>query len=166
MRRLAFVALIVALISTSLVAKGPTTRISIRDVARGNAVAIVDPAILSRFNVWDGPGTFSGTPDQQKEGTTGFIVDWQAGPVDLPPSGLQEYDVQFFVKIHNQGDERLSYSVTYRSNGAGEGFVYLPGSGDPRFRVNAGSIFRGTGYEGRWFRASAAWQQAARTVLR
>jgi hypothetical protein len=165
MRSIACLIVITALASITLAAKGPTTRITIRDAARGQAAAIVDPGTLSRFNVWDGPGTFSGAPGQQTEGRTGFIIDWNAGPVDLPPPGLREYDVQFFVKIHNQGDERLSYAVTYRTDGAGEGFVYLPGSGDPRFRVNAGSIFRGPGYEGRWFHASAEWQQAARAVL-
>ena len=154
---------IIALASITLAAKGPTTRIRISHAARGQAIAIVDPSILSRFNVWDGPGTFSGAPGQQTEGRTGFIIDWNAGPVDLPPAGLLEYEVEFFVKIHNQGDERMSYAVTYRTDGAGQGFVYLPGHGDPRFRVNVASIIRGC--EGRWFHASADWQQAARAVL-
>jgi hypothetical protein len=45
------------LVPTSLVAKGPTARIVITDITGERSVSLVDPIVMARFNVWDGPGT-------------------------------------------------------------------------------------------------------------
>jgi hypothetical protein len=163
-RSLSCLALVLVLASTSLIAKGPTTRIRIRDLAGVQpTITIVDPSVLSKFNVWDGPGTYSGPPGQQMEGKTGFIIDWQAGPMIAPESTLPKYEVQFFVRIHGQGDEKLAYVVQYQRDVSGDAFVYLPGRGEDFFTVNVRSIHRRL--EGRWFRASNEWQQAVNAAL-
>ena len=54
----------------------------------------------------------------------------------------------------------VSYAV---APATGEGYVYLPGKTDERYRLNTKAIYRGR--EGNWFRASAAWQSAFRKVV-
>lgn len=159
-------AVAVLLVPATLVAKGPTVKIVITD-AQGRSLSLVDPTVLARFNVWDGPGTFSGPPNQQTEATTGFIADWTAGAVASRPSTLSRFEVQFFVRDRGTGPERLAYVVLYeRDPRTGEGFVYLPGKADAHFHLNVRAILRGTSYEGHWFRASQAWQQATKALNR
>ena len=163
-RLLILVTAFVALVPASVVAKGPTTRITITDISGARSVHIVDPIVLVRFNVWDGPGTFSGPPNQVTEGSTGFIVDWRAGATASRPSGLDEFEVAFFVKPQGEAPEQLAYTVLYaRDSRSGDGFVYLPGRNDAQFRLNTQSIYRG--YEGQWLRGSQEWQRAAKHVL-
>ena len=165
-RLLTLIATVAVLVPTPVVAKGPTTRIVITGIRDARTVSLVEPTVLARFNVWDGPGTFSGPPNQQIESTTGFIADWTGGAIASRPSGLSRFEVQFFVRDRGTGPERLAYIVLYeRDPKTGEGFVYLPGRTDANFQLNAESIHRGAGYEGHWFRASAAWQQATKTLL-
>ena len=168
MKRLLIVAAaLAALVPTSLVAKGATTRITITDISGVRSVNLVDPIVLARFNVWDGPGTFSGPPTQQTESTSGFIIDWRAGAIASRPRDLDEFAVEFFVRRGAEAPERLAYTVVYARNPqSGDGFVYLPGRGDAQFPLNTQSIYRGAGYEGQWFRASQEWQQAAKQLLR
>jgi hypothetical protein len=55
--------------------------------------------------------------------------------------------------------EELAYVVSYEYDPArAQGFVYLPGNGDPWYALNSRSIYRGL--EGNWFRATRAWQDA------
>lgn len=145
-------------------AKGNTSKITIKSADLQNPIEITDPDILKNFNVWAGAGTFMGGA----EANDGFIVDWAAGPVRDRPSGLRDYEVSFYVRnvkrpLGEQADE-LAYVVTYETDpGIGQGFVYLPGKGDERYRLNARAIYRGR--EGNWFRASAAWQDAVRRFM-
>lgn len=166
-RLLILAAALAVLVPASLVAKGSTTRITITDTRGARSISVVDPVVLARFNVWDGPGTFSGPPNQQTESVTGFIVDWRTGALASRRSGLDEFEVEFFVRHRPDAPERLAYTVLYaRDPRSGEGFVYLPGRSDARFPLNTQSIYRGPGYEGQWFRASQEWQQAATQLLR
>lgn len=156
----------VLLVPASLIAKGPTTKIVITDI-HGRSHSLVEPAVLARFNVWDGPGTFSGPPNQQTEATIGFIADWAVGALGSRPSGLPRFEVQFFVRDRGTGPERLAYVVLYeRDPRTGEGFVYLPGKADAHFHLNVRTILRGASYEGHWFRANQAWQQATNALHR
>jgi hypothetical protein len=165
MKRLAaFLSLTVALAYTLVEAKGPTTKVVIKNLATGQVATLTDPNVLSHFNVWAGPGTHSGALGQMHEGTQGFIIDWASGSIETRPANLAKYEVQFFVRHHGQGEEQLAYTVLYE-RGDSAGFVYLPGRSDPQFRMNVASIIRGGQYEGHWFRASADWQQAVRGVL-
>ena len=93
MRRTAAICISVALLVAPLGAKGPTTRIVIKDLERGGVVEITDRSVLDQFQVWSGKGTYSGSV----EGTEGFIVDWQAGIVEQRPTELRRYEVRFYV---------------------------------------------------------------------
>lgn len=166
MRRIVVTCLLVSVLIASLSAKGPTTRIVITDVARGSVAEITDRAVLDQFHVWAGRGTYSGPPDRQSEGTQGFIVDWQAGIVDERPNQLRRYELRFYVApkrpsgpLRSNSGEELAYVVLYEHDSStGQGYVYLPGRSDEHFGLNVGSIHRGL--EGRWLRASKAWQSA------
>jgi len=46
---------------------------------------------------------------------------------------------------------------------SGQGFVYLPGSSDPRWQRNVTSIYRGV--EGHWFRAADAWDRFVQPLI-
>jgi hypothetical protein len=160
----AFAVLLVA----SLDAKGPTTRIVIKDLALGTVSEITNRSVLDQFHVWAGRGTYSGAPGSENtEGTQGFIIDWPAGTVDQRPAGLRRYEVRFYAAPHRQAAglagsatlEELAYVVLYENDpSTGQGYVYLPGKSDEHFALNVRSIHRSL--EGKWLCASSAWQKA------
>jgi hypothetical protein len=167
MKRLisAAVALLVIFSTTTLVlAKGPTTRITITGAGLQSVVEINDPEVLKNFNVWSGPGTFA----NGVEGTEGFIVDWASGALTDRPNGLRAFEVSFFVKYakrpFSEQTDQLAYIVSYAVDPVtGQGYVYLPGKSDESYRLNTKAIHRG--HEGKWFRANAAWQTAVEKGL-
>jgi hypothetical protein len=159
----AFSLLIVFSAPSHLFAKGITTKITITSPELKSPIEISDPEILKHFNVWAGWGTFV----NGVENNEGFIIDWAAGVVDERPSGLRNYEVSFYVRYpnrpFNEQTDQLVYVVLYETDPAtGQGYVYLPGKADERFRLNTKAILRGR--EGNWFRATAAWQNAIRAV--
>ena len=166
MKHLAGVAVFACLLVASLDAKGPTIRIEIRDLALGTVTQMTDRSLVSQFNVWSGPGTYSGPSGQVTEGTDGFIVDWRRGSINERPTQLKRYELRFFSgpRPGKSGrpdpPETLAYIVLYENDpSTGEGYVYLPGRGDPHFALNVRSIHR-DGLNGHWFRANREWQAA------
>jgi hypothetical protein len=151
------------LLAASLSAKGATTKVTVRDVRLQTSIDITDPAVLEGFNVWAGAGTFV----NGVEGTEGFIIDWSSGARVARRPGLARYEVRFYVGRLNSAGEQPTYVVFYEHDpSSGLGFVYLPGKSDPQYPLNTRAIFRGHGFEGRWFRATAAWQNAVGTFIR
>jgi hypothetical protein len=145
------------LLAVSLSAKGVTSKITVRDISLQTSINITDPSILEGFNVWAGPGTFV----NGVEGTEGFIIDWSSGTLATRRPGLGRYEVLFYVGRLNSAGEQPTYVVFYEHDpSSGLGFVYLPGKSDPQYPLNTRVIFRGHGFEGRWFRATTAWQNA------
>jgi hypothetical protein len=144
--------------TTLLYAKGITTKIRITGASLATPIEITDPEVLKNFNVWAGPGTsMNGV-----EGTEGFIIDWASGAVAERPSGLDAYEVSFYVKYANrpasEQEDQLAYVVSYEAGPSGQGYVYLPGKADESYRLNTRAISRRR--EGNWFRATTAWQNA------
>ena len=82
MRQIAAVCVSLALLTASVVAKGPTTRIVIKDLDRGNVSEITDRSVLDKFQVWSGKGLTQVRRIKQPKEHEGFIIDWQAGVVD------------------------------------------------------------------------------------
>jgi hypothetical protein len=150
-------------LSTVMSAKGDTIKITVAGATLANPIEMTDATIVRQFQVWTGPGTQACSGGHCVEGTEGFIVDWSSGAVAHKPRGLQHYEVSFYVtdaRFPGQpGPEHLAYVVSYEYDAsASQGYVYLPGKGDPLYSLNAGSIYRDL--EGRWFRATHAWQDA------
>ncbi len=150
--------------SVPLWAKGVTTRVVITASSLPAPIELSDPNLLDDFNVWAGPGVEVDGIEQSQ----GFIIDWQTGAIAERPAGLPRYQVFFYVKYKNRPlasqPEQLAYIVSYESDSdAGSGYVYLPGRSDEAYTLNTRSIFRGR--EGQWFRATAAWHQAATKLI-
>lgn len=148
-------ALLILSVSTPLLAKERTVKITISGAGLKTPIEISDPKILANFSVWAGPGTR--TADQQ-----GFIIDWSQGPVRETPSTLRKYQVAFYAG--SPPNEQIVYVVYYAFNrGSAPGYVYLPGESDELFKRNVRSIFRGV--EGNWFRAWDVWEGVARPLI-
>jgi len=171
MRPLVATVVFAVLLVASLDAKGPTTRIVIKDLDRGTVSEITSRSVLDQFHVWAGRGTYSGPPGQNTEGTQGFIIDWPAGVVEHPAAQLRRYEVRFYAAPHRAAAglagsatlEELVYVVLYDNDpSTGQGYVYLPGKSDEHFALNVRSIHRRL--EGKWLRASSAWQKAVASV--
>ena len=153
--------LIIAALAIAVSAKGLTTRITLRDTTLDTSIDISDPSVLGAFNVWAGPGTYSGGV----EGTHGFIIDWAAGIARDRPNGLSGYEVMFYVRFANRSTEELAYVVLYERDPASRrGFVYLPGRSDEHYGRNVKAIFRHN-LEGNWFHATEAWDNAVNSLL-
>lgn len=152
--------LIVLVVPASLFAKGETSRITLTGGDLTRPIEITDPGILRHFNVWTGPGVTVGGVAQME----GFIIDWLSGPFANRPAGLRRYELSFYVKQQNGAQDQVVYVVEYeRGSSTEQGYVYLPGPADERYRLNTTAILRGR--EGNWFRATDAWQQVATSAL-
>jgi len=143
-------------VSTSASAKGVTTQITLTDLSTGTSVDMTNPRVLRDFNVWAGPGTWSGNT----EGTDGFIVDWRSGIAPEPLSGLRTYEVAFYTAALSAPLPREpEYVVLFVFDRlSSRGYVYLPAKGDKWYETNVRAIYRRN--EGHWFFASEAWQRA------
>jgi hypothetical protein len=147
--------LLFLVVSTPLLAKEKTSKITISGAGLNTPIEISDPNVLANFRVWAGPGTSS------NEGQ-GLIIDWSQGTVTETPNTLRRYQVSFYAG--SPAHERIVYVVYYVLNpDAGPGYVYLPGESDEWYGVNVHSI--GRGVEGKWFRAWNAWERVARPLI-
>jgi Gram-negative bacterial TonB protein C-terminal len=154
-------------VPTLLLAKGDTVKITIERAGLSGPIETTDPNVRL-FNVWSDPGTLvNGVPGRQ-----GFIIDWSKGIVGAP-AGLHPYKVSFYKGCEPKEssachgvEPSLAYVVLYEYNPATEeGFVYLPGGHDEFARLNTTAIYRGTGYEGHWFRATKIWDNFVRPII-
>ena len=160
----AFCVLVLLSAALPAFAKGITTKITITGEGLQSPVEISDPEVLKHFNVWSGRGTFA----NDVEGTEGFIIDWVSGAITDRPNGLRTFALSFYVRYANrpfsEQTDQLAYVVSYAVDPeTGQGYVYLPGKSDERYRLNTKSIYREC--EGNWFRANAAWQTAFKNVI-
>ncbi len=159
----AFSLFVVLASSASLSAKGVTTKITISSASLSGPIDITDDAVLTKFQVWSGPGVFHGRGPIFQDGgtvveeTEGFIIDWSSGVVAEHPSGLPHYEVAFYVSSSNQP----AYVVFYEHDSSTrQGCVYLPGQADQLYSLNSSAMSHGHGFEGNWLHASSAWQNA------
>src|SRR5215831_16326665 len=76
-------------------AKGDTVRITISGGNLSAPIQITDPAVVSRYQVWSGPGTSSYE-------TQSLNIDWSRRLTE-PPKGLQIYEVSFVTTRQNPG---------------------------------------------------------------
>jgi hypothetical protein len=157
MRRLLSVSVtfLLLVIPAQMFAKGSTVKITIKGADLKFPIEITDPEVLTRFQVWSGPGTSAFDPN-----AGGFVVDWSQAVAE-PAKGLPRYEVSFYAKLQN---ERLVYVVLYAYDPATDhGYIYLPGRTDKWYELNVSTIYHGV--EGRWFRAWSAWEVIARPLI-
>jgi hypothetical protein len=143
-----FLPLALLLLAAPVTAKGPASKIMIEGADLAAPIEITDLDILNRFDPWG--GQFFGT----------------GGPLEWPPYvGLRlPYEVFFYVQ-NNQGESVLRYMFYYYPDPAGgRGYIYLPGSGEPYYGVNTGTIIRNES-DGRWRYAMPTWDAMIGDVL-
>ena len=97
-------------LSGSLVAKGPTTKITLVNYSElSPSINITDDAVLRKFQVWAGPGVETRRGGATIEQTEGFIIDWSAGIITEHPPGLPHFNVIFYA----DSSGTPVYSVSY-----------------------------------------------------
>lgn len=141
--------LVTVLISViSVYAKGPANMITIAGPELEEPLEITDQDILNRFDPWS--GQFIGT----------------SGALEWPPDmGLREPYLVFFHVEDNQGEMIPRYIFYYYPDPAGGlGTIYLPGSGEPYYRINVGTIIRDE-VDGRWFKAMPTWDTTFQELM-
>jgi hypothetical protein len=63
------------------------------------------------------------------------------------------------------GEER-EYIVYFVYSPSGrQGYVYLPGPGEPHYQENVSLILRGAQWDGHWFLATDEWVTAAQAAI-
>jgi hypothetical protein len=79
------------------------------------------------------------------------------------PVGLQRYEVVFQIERWQAPHNR--YVVFYEFNPAqAGGYIYLPDRTEESGRTNISLIYHGV--EGKWFRASSAWEKLVRPLVK
>jgi len=146
MHRQALATLAVMLaVAASLSAKGPTVRLEITGGGLAKPITVTDSGVLAESNVYF--GTFLGP-----------ITD--AATID---PAWPKYVVSFFVDLQPRIEKK--YVVYYVKNPkTGQGFVYLPGSGEDLYKFNGSTILR-NGLEGNWLGASSRWANGLNSYL-
>ena len=82
-----------------------------------------------------------------------------------PDPTLPRYTLTFDIQTLN-GVKEAAYVVVYCvDNTTGEGFVYLPGRGEPSYRRNVSTILR-DGQDGYWHHASDEWSAVISQYVR
>jgi hypothetical protein len=146
--RIALLALMIT-VPLSLSAVAPeiksTTRITISAEDLVQPIEITDDAVLALSHVFAGQ----------------FIDQLAPAPDFTLPRYTLTFDIQTL-----QGVKEAAYVVVYSVDAAtGEGFVYLPGPGEPSYRRNISTILR-DGHDGYWHRASDEWSAAINRYAR
>jgi hypothetical protein len=128
-------------------AKGPTAKLTISGGALTTEIEVADPRILDISNVWGGQ----------------FLDSYQV-VVKQPPRGFRTYEVWFYIKVADNSVRRR-YVVYYSPNPAtGQGYIYLPGQGQPWYDLNVSAILR-KGKDGKWNYASPTWEELIKPVI-
>lgn len=138
----------------------PLLKITIKGGSLTKPIEIADTELLARFFYGSGPGNYNSRGENAWTGPS-FIVDWPRGVANEPWKGLAVYDVEFLT---SRTTDMNTYRVTYMYDAATqEGFVFLPGETDPRYRENTWLLKRGI--EGSWFHAWSSWDATVKPLL-
>lgn len=156
------IAVLIALLGGSGIAAGrDTVQIIIEGGGLSKPIVITDPALVSRFRVGTGPGTYELLPDGARitNDAPSFIIDWERGAVNAP-TVARKYQVSFVTGRPDGGIYTVFYSIDPTTQ---HGYVYLPGRGDPQYAANVRLILRKV--EGSWFSAWSSWEQVANPLI-
>ena len=106
---LVFCLAIIAIPATSW-SKAPTARIKIEGDNLKSPIEIVNPEVLSQFNVWGGE-----------------YIDRPRGTVAEPPPGLQRLEVTLYVGFSQEPEITRKYVFAYEVDPTQQrGFIFLP----------------------------------------
>jgi len=130
--------------------KGSPDAIVVFDGGLNSPIQITDASSLRAFDPWNAR----------------FMDLKQALPGNAP-CFRRSVQVGFYRKLKAKSSDATElqpfYITRYCSTGS-EGFVYLPGPGEPTYPQNAEAIVRGDA-DGKWYPATAAWNQLLSDAL-
>ena len=137
-----------SLTSTAAYAKGPVDKITVAGHGLTEPIEITDSGSLAAFDPW----------------LRGFI-NWNRGSIAEPPRVAETYEISF----HLDGRGTI-YVMQYSTDpSGGPGYVYIPGPGDPWYRLNTRTILGGSSDvwdpNGRWHNATLGWGLLMQQVL-
>src|SRR5919109_974404 len=118
--------ILTSLILVSLVsAKGSPDKITIWGPPLAEPIQITNPETLNGFDPWNGQ-----------------FLDERLGTIAEEPRVQDIYNVVFYLR-NNNGEIHIFYVFQYSPNPSGEqGFIYLPGEGEPWHVINGQTIIR------------------------
>jgi hypothetical protein len=142
--RVAILLSITFLLSSLVLARGnaKTVRVDVTGGDLSKPISITNQSLLALSHVYAGQ-------------FLGEIVDGVE-------SGWPRYTVTLVFELEvplpaADANKRRTYLIHYSINRqTGDGYVYLPGPGEPGYRENIGVIIR-DGHDGRWHRAPVTW---------
>ena len=147
------------LLALPLFSKAPTEKITLS--REGRSADITDAVRLEQFAFAAGPQPCPGT-DVCLTPKVSWIVDWIRGPIANPEVSLPRFDVTY----HFGMDEKRVYIVYFAySPVAKQGYIYLPGPGEPHYQANVNMLWHGKQWEGHWFLSTPEWTSAAQEVI-
>lgn len=141
-------------------AKGPVDKMTLTGAGLASPIAITDSESLAPFDPW----------------TRGF-VSWNRGRVTERPSAEQTYAVSFYLQAKDRpncakldGEFCVIFVMQYSPDpSGGSGYLYIPGPGEPSYRLNKGTIITSSldawDPNGKWQYATADWDALMQRVL-
>ena len=143
------------------VVSGPIYTVTLS--APGLSIEIRRPELQKEFWFGDGPGNFvNGRPNWNAK--SWIVNDW-FHPVAEPDKSLRRVQAKF-TRDRRGGSDTRPYVVFYvYDSGSKQGFVYLPGRGEPFYNENVNLLLRGDEYEGHWFHATPEWTKEAQALI-
>jgi hypothetical protein len=146
--------------------KGPIVKIVVHGDSLSAPIEIVDPEILDRFTIWNGPGVggFGQRNVVPLFGEARFIANWSQRILSDPLIKGKAHLVQMYIGGREQ--PRNTYEVLYVADAdADTGYVYLPSQKRDNFgEWNTFQIYRGV--EGAWYRSTQEWEEVIRPLLK
>ncbi len=121
-------------------AKSPVDMITIEGQGLPHPIEITDAESLEPFNPWFRQ-----------------FIDWKRRRIKTPPEIEETYEVYFHL------NERGKIFVLHYSTdpSGGPGYIYIPGPGEPGYRLNIGTIITGDSDSwnpnGQWQHATPEW---------
>ena len=165
------VSLLILTIPVTTWSKGEIIKIEIEGNNLSSPIEITDPDIVRQFSIWTGPGVSTRGPDGVPNPpayldpnlSAGRFIDWPKGTVAERPTGLQRYDVTFYIGSREPVTKvQGTYVITYEIDPSTEhGYVYLPTGSKQTW--NTTFIYHGV--EGNWFHSSNKWEALVRPLI-
>ena len=132
---------------------GPTFAIELSGDGLEQPIVITDPSILENLSFWVGPGT-NMREFMRFDGSEKSIVNWDAGVVADPPSGLQRVEVKF--RVGWSPESTAAFFVFYEKEpGSSTGYIYHPVTNAIVAHVR----------EGAWRFASDRWNELIDPII-
>jgi len=128
-------------------AKSPTVKMTVSGGELPSAIEITDPQVLGISSIWGGQ-----------------FLDSTRGVLKEPPRELPTYEIWFYIQVSDKSIKKR-YVVYYSPDASpGQGYVYLPGEGQPWYWLNVSAMLR-QGRDGKWSYASPAWEELLKPMI-